>query len=634
MYKNDYFNIYAYTLTVIKLICYNYTIMKSLLRFFNDKMFTFILYVLTVLCIVNTFAWCTQIPTIISTPNVPVNASLIRVGLSDDAMTAQQYPNTILGATGAFTLQGLKTGTIYFTGKPAERLAIKALPQHAFSVQPIAPPTELAYPDPLLATEDLKLTTPEGSFPVVYSVTRKGQTPQYRGELHILTAAQSTSTKPLLLVVNVLDINDYLRAVVPNELPIRFGTEAVKAQAVAARNYAVRPREKNWQAFDICDSQYCQAYYGQQTETPETDALLTATQGLVALGVDGQPALALYSSSHGGVAEAYPNAFSDPKTGAFPALQQYAYLTYNPDDLLTVIPFEPLNQEANLRAYLQRTDLNSFDVKAPHHRWKRTWSTTELETVLNTTIPQLQKNSLTQRFVQVQWKSPQPPSAKVSFNIGTLQNIRLVQLGQAGKAMCVQIQTSAATITLQKEFTIRKAFTTQGKALPSATIVFNHLTDATTNSLTGIEVLGAGFGHGVGMSQFGASRMSELGYPFYQIITHYYPHTTLGTVPLVASKTTPLQVQFAGIPTHHALLHLQLKQSFTALRHPVTVSLNQKQITLKPFVGKHRVYGVNSFLSTTQANQLIISPHLQAGDFTVWVSFEPLQTPPNKNDSL
>ncbi len=563
----------------------------------------------------------------------PMNASLIRVGLSDDAMTAQQYPNTVLGATGSFTLQGLKTGTVYFTGKSVERLAITALPNRTFSVLPIASSTDLAYPDSFMVTEDLRLTTPEESFLVVYSVTRKGQVPQYRGELQVLTATQSTPAKPLLLVVNVLDINDYLRAVVPNELPIRFGAEAVKAQAIAARNYAVRPREKNWQVFDICDSQYCQAYYGQQTETPETDALLTATQGLLALGTDAQPALALYSSSHGGVAEAYPNAFSDPKTGTFPAPQQYAHLTYNPDDLLAVIPFEPLNKEENLRAYLERTDLNSFDVKAPHHRWKRTWTIPELEAVLNTTIVQAQKNPLTQRFVQIQWKVPQAAIGKGTngaFTIGALQKIKLVELGQAGKAMVVQIHTNLATITVQKEFTIRKVFTKEGKALPSATIVFNHLTDAATNTLTGIEILGAGFGHGVGLSQFGASRMSELGYPFYKIIAHYYPHTTLGTLPLVAGKTTPLQVQFATVPTHQALLHLQLKQSFTALRHPVRLQLNGRPIVLKPFVGKHRVHGVQSFLSATQANQLVIAPHIQAGDFTVWISFEsaPPQTHP------
>jgi SpoIID/LytB domain protein len=597
-----------------------------------------ILAIFSMVLLGSTIAWCMNTP-----PQQlrPTNASLIRVGISDDAMIAQEYPSTTIGATGAFTLKGLKSNTLYFEGNATAKVVIMAT---ATGFQ-LTPKQETTSTEPdfsaesegveivqkavtmanIAVTEDLVLTAddPQTSFPIVYNITRKGKMPQYRGALQILKSAKSTPKKPLLFVVNVLDINDYLRAVVPNELPIRFGVEAVKAQAVAARNYAVRPREKNWQAFDICDSQYCQAYYGQQTETPETDTLLQATQGLIALS-EGQPILALYSSSHGGVAEAYPNAFSDPKTGAFPAPQTYPYLTVNPDNETAVIPYEPLSNPANLRAYLNNTELNSFDVKAPHHRWSRTWTEAELEGVLNTTIPQLQANGLTKKFVQVAWKNP---TCTTPFILGSLEKITVLQYGLAGKAMKLQIETSEATVTLQKEFTIRKAFTKEGKALPSATIVFSHLTSPATattpTQLTGITVDGAGFGHGVGMSQFGASRMSELGFSFDKIIQHYYPNTTLGTLPLEAKRDVPLQLNFATLKGQKAWLHLQLKQSFTALKSPLKLTLNNRPIELKPFMGKHRLYGVSSFLSD-EHNQLIVNRHPQAGDFTLWISYEAL----------
>ncbi len=581
----------------------------------------------------STIAWCMNTP---PQQLTPINACLIRVGISDDAMTAQEYPSTTIGATGAFSLKGLKSNTIYYQGNPTDKVTITAK-ENGFQLKPhqetVTKESTFSAEDesleiiqqapPFDVTEDLLLTVddPETTFPILYNITRKGKTPQYRGALQILKSGKSTPKKPLLFVVNVLDINDYLRAVVPNELPIKFGVEAVKAQAVAARNYAVRPREKNWQAFDICDSQYCQAYYGQQTETPETDTLLQATQGLIALS-EGQPILALYSSSHGGVAEAYPNAFSDPKTGAFPAPQSYPYLTVNPDNPTAVIPYEPLSNQANLRAYLKNTELDSFDVKAPHHRWNRTWTKAELEGVLNSTVPQLQTNSLTKKFVQVAWKKP---AGTTPFQLGSLEKVAVLQYGQAGKAMKLQIETSDAVVTLQKEFVIRKAFTKEGKALPSATIVFSHLTapaTATTpTQLAGISVDGAGFGHGVGMSQFGASRMSELGFSFDKIIQHYYPHTTLGTLPIEAKKDVPLLLNFATLNNQKAWLHLQLKQSFTALKTPVKLSFNNRPIELKPFIGKHRLYGVTSFLKTPQ-NQLIIASHPQAGDFTLWVSYE------------
>jgi SpoIID/LytB domain protein len=594
------------------------------------------LVLLVVAILGTTVAWCLN-PS--AETITPINASLIRVGISDDAMTAQEYPSTTVGATGAFTLKGLKTGTTFAIVEENEpcpqdehcnkstQFTVTATAT-GFTVQPkyqytgISPSPEylqLGEGKPIAVTEDIILAVknPEQAYGYIANITRKGKIPQYRGALQILKSAKSTAQKPLLFVVNVLDINEYLRAVVPNELPIRFGVEAVKAQAVAARNYAVRPREKNWQAFDICDSQYCQAYYGQQTETPETDTLLQATQGLIALS-EGQPVLALYSSSHGGVAEAYPNAFSDPKTGAFPAPQNYPYLTVNPDNQTAIIPYQPLSNEANLRAYLKNTTLDSYDVKAPHHRWSRTWTKADLESVLNTTIPQLQANSLTKKFVQVAWKKP----AKTSpFLLGSLEKITVSQYGLAGKAMKLQIETSDAVVALQKEFVIRKAFTTQGQALPSATIAFNHLTNTATGLLEGIAVDGAGFGHGVGMSQYGASRMSELGFSFDKIIQHYYPNSVMGTLPLEAKKDVPLQLNFATLSGQKAWLHLQLKQSFTALKTPVKLTLNSRAIELKPFVGKHRLYGVTSFLSGDH-NQLIVNKHPQAGDFTLWVSYE------------
>jgi SpoIID/LytB domain protein len=621
------------------------TVVPNFQRKLPVKPWMFALLVVAILS--TTIAWCLNpiLKAEQAPPPTPINASLIRVGISDDAMTAQDYPSTIIGATGAFSLKGLKSNTVYFQGNPTDKVTITAT---GIGFQ-LSPKQEIPTVDTdgsvddegvavvqkampvatIPATEDLVLTVddPKTTFPIIYNITRKGKIPQYRGVLHILKSAKSTPTKPLLFVVNVLDMTDYLRAVVPNELPIRFGVEAVKAQAVAARNYAVRPREKNWQAFDICDSQYCQAYYGQQTETPETDKLLQATQGLVALS-EGKPILALYSSSHGGVAEAYPNAFSDPKTGAFPASQNYPYLTFNPDKPAAIIPYEPLSSQANLRAYLNNTTLDSFDVNAPHHRWNRTWTTLELEGVLNTTIPQLQANALTKPFVQVRWKKATSavPVATKSFSIGSLGKITVLEYGQAGKAMTLQIDSSRATITLKKEFVIRKAFTKAGKPLPSATIVFSHLTTPATvttpTQLIGISVDGAGFGHGVGMSQYGASRMSELGFTFDQIIQHYYPNTVMGTLPLEAQKNTPIQLDFATIAGQKAWLHLQLKQSLTALRSPLKLSLNGQPLVLNPFMGKHRVYEVTALLAATE-NQLLVNPHPQAGDFTVWIIFQP-----------
>src|SRR5207247_2309085 len=79
---------------------------------------------------------------------------------------------------------------------------------------------------------------PDGRIKIT-SITRKGIPPSYRGVFELVPAKSSPEK---FSAVNVLPMQDYLKAVVPNELPIQYGYEAVKAQAVAARNYAIHPR--------------------------------------------------------------------------------------------------------------------------------------------------------------------------------------------------------------------------------------------------------------------------------------------------------------------------------------------------------------------------------------------------------
>jgi stage II sporulation protein D len=78
--------------------------------------------------------------------------------------------------------------------------------------------------------------------------------------------------------VNVLPLEDYLKGVVPNELPVRFGLEALKAQAVAARNYTIRPRTRVYHNFDVCDSVQCQVYFGANTEHPLSNKAIEETK--------------------------------------------------------------------------------------------------------------------------------------------------------------------------------------------------------------------------------------------------------------------------------------------------------------------------------------------------------------------
>lgn len=109
------------------------------------------------------------------------------------------------------------------------------------------------------------------------------------------------------ITVNYLSLETYLRSVVPAEMPASWGSaanrgfEALKAQSVAARTYAVRTRanKPSGSVYDICDSSSCQVYKPLSYRNSISDAAIAATAGQVVLYA-GQPALTEFTSSNGG----------------------------------------------------------------------------------------------------------------------------------------------------------------------------------------------------------------------------------------------------------------------------------------------------------------------------------------------
>ncbi|SDE18134.1 SpoIID/LytB domain-containing protein [Auraticoccus monumenti] len=156
---------------------------------------------------------------------------------------------------------------------------------------------------------------------VVAVVLPSGAVTEYRGRVGLVGSGSSART------VNSLPLEAYLRSVVPAEMPTSWAAEAVRAQAVAARTYAVRLRAAATGGYDVCDTTACQAYSGLATtsggrrtvhETSGGDAAVSATAGQVLLH-RGEPALTQFSASNGGQSAAgdfpYLAARKDPYDG-------------------------------------------------------------------------------------------------------------------------------------------------------------------------------------------------------------------------------------------------------------------------------------------------------------------------------
>ncbi len=351
----------------------------------------------------------------------------------------------------------------------------------------------------------------------VTGLKRAGKQALYHGAFELTPNSNGTFN-----LVNMIEVEDYLKGVVPNEMPVHFGLEALKAQSVAARNYVLSPRVKSSPNYDVVDSVASQVYYGANTEKELSNRAVEETEGIVAI-YNWDLILAQYSSTAGGYTESFANAFSDPKTKKFPS-DDKPYLQARPD----IIGQTPLNSEEAASAYY-KSKPDAYDIRSPYFRWEREWSADELKNALETTLAAQSATG----FVH--------PAFTKGEKLDDLVELKVVRRGDSGKIIEMEIVTRFQKYKIFKELVVRRLLTKDGKALPSANVVFDNNYDEDGN-LTSIHAYGGGFGHGVGMSQYGAGFMgSEMNIPYEKILQHYYTGITLSTKPSIISSNSEQQ---------------------------------------------------------------------------------------------
>lgn len=359
---------------------------------------------------------------------------------------------------------------------------------------------------------DFVIICPKGLLGI-RGLKRKGIPAVYHGAFEVVQKSDHNG----FYVVNLIEVEEYLKGVVPNEMPIRFGLEALKAQAVAARNYVLTPRTQAYKEFNVVDSVASQVYFGANTEADIATRAVMETSGIVAL-YNHNLILTLYSSTAGGYTESYAYAFSDPTTKAFPSINK-PYLIAVPDKK----DFSCLDEEDKARNfYTQR--IPSYDIESPYYRWEKKWAVGELENILKKTLAAQSKTG----FVS--------PLYRENDDLGKIKDIKVMKRGVSGKVVELEIMTSKGCYRISKELVIRRVFQKDDISLPSANVIFEKTLDKYGN-VTDITAYGGGFGHGVGMSQFGAGYMAtKLHQPYYNILRHYYTGISLGTNPIIVEN--------------------------------------------------------------------------------------------------
>jgi peptidoglycan hydrolase-like amidase len=330
----------------------------------------------------------------------------------------------------------------------------------------------------------------------------------YRGSFEV----GASPTEDRVALINVLGLEEYLAGVVPREMSESFGAEALRAQAVAARGFALARRANSTHrklGADLCDAVDCQAYAGVSIERPAHAAALESTRGKVLLR-GGNLFEPMYSSACGGHTEALSYVVSALGLGRAPLVKEAVRDGEIPGgaDLTT----------DDGAATFFKGSWGSNCAAADRYRWKVTWERRQLEETLNAGLRRLAGASVV---------TPDFPS---DGSIGSLTDLVVTQRGQSGRVFGLRIEGSSGAWTVQRDWTIRNLLRADGEILASGAIALDLGRDGGGRPGT-ITAFGAGWGHGVGMCQWGARGLAGRGMSAEEILGHYYPDTDLGPIP-------------------------------------------------------------------------------------------------------
>lgn len=522
--------------------------------------------------------------------DVAPNSPIIRVGIMDNGFrTLERGSVTLFGTDTCYVCEPDTRKTIFKVknGEPISFSITNGVITCKCNelVNSSANGYVVACPDGVIGVKELK---------------RAGKQALYRGAFRI-----QKNTKPnALYLINIIELEEYLKGVVSNEMPSYFGLEALKAQAVAARNYALTPRTKTSKVYDVVDSVASQVYFGYNTETETGDRAVKETEGIIAM-YNHHPILALYSSCAGGYTENYSYAFSDPDTKQFPSPLK-PYLISKPD-----IQGTPALNREDAAYKFYSTCPESYDMKSRYYRWTREWDREELENVLKQNLVAQSKTG----FVKPQFCD--------NSSFGQLKELKVIRRGNSGKIIYLDIITTDGKYRVEKELVIRRLFTKDGKALPSANVVFKCDTDS-FNQLTTITAYGGGFGHGVGMSQYGASYMAkELKKNFIEILKHYYAGIYLATQPVNLDNTQieqsfypPSEKALVMISDRKNLSNLQLVINGKTVNFDLSKYLNIQrcELDISPYIHKGKL---NKIVYVPACQNKLVTNDLSKGNIKI-----------------
>lgn len=346
----------------------------------------------------------------------------------------------------------------------------------------------------------------------IKSINRGQGSPEYRGTIEV------NIYDGKIIIINELPVEKYLLSVVPSEMPYTYNIEALKAQAICARSYAYKQIMGNGYSrygAHVDDSTNYQVYNNAAEQEASTQAV-EETYGKVIT----------YNNE---VITAY---FFSTSCGSTTTSQVWGNdVPYTQDKILTSTENGiDLSKEETFDAFI-RVSYDTYDSEYPWYRWNVNLTLEELTNVINSHLAQVCE--ISQGNVYVLNDNGDYVNEYVS-NVGNVKKIEAAERGKGGVLESVIIYGSDKTVKITKELNIRRVFNVSGYTikrlngsdvtefplLPSAYIIFDPV--ITDNLLSGYNIIGGGYGHGVGLSQNGANYLGKNGSNVEEIIKFFY----------------------------------------------------------------------------------------------------------------
>ncbi len=286
-----------------------------------------------------------------------------------------------------------------------------------------------------------------------------------------------------LAVVNAVPEDKLLAGLVPAEMMPSAPPEALKAQAVAARNELLAKigTRHLTDPYRLCATQHCQVYAGAGREDPRATAAVEATRGELLERDGGGLVDAVYSASCGGHTED-----NDRGWGGAPDPSLRGALDADEATANELAQFQTID-EKNLEAWLA-SEAKPYCAKPASSAASRRWT----------------------RPIDL-------AAAAARAGVGAIKDVIVVERGVSGRAVRLKIVGETGTKEIRGELDIRRALGN----LKSALFALDATRDA-SGRLTALTARGAGHGHGIGMCQLGAVGMAESGASYREILHHYY----------------------------------------------------------------------------------------------------------------